>query len=152
MAEVNTPFGLIYRQIEQLSDERMLLRQSLDRNIKKKSEERDRAELLSTDKATLEDYSKGQHLETQNQSLKNSHGVVEKIKDMGSGVLNMLGEQRETLKDVQSRMYDIGVMAGISHSTMKMAQRRDVQDKLIAGCCMFLVVILLIVVWYWKFW
>lgn len=141
-----------YRQIDQISDERVNLRQSFDKIIKRKTQERERMELMGgTDKSSLEDLSKYQHLQTQNQSLKQSNTVAERIKEVGIGLLGALGEQRETLKGAQQKILDIGVSLGVSHSTMKMAQRRDYCDRIIAIIGMLFIVLLLIVVWYYKF-
>lgn len=141
-----------FRQIDQISDERVTLRQSFDKIVKRKNQERERMELMGTsDKSALEQHSKTQHLQAQNQSLKQSNTIAERIKEVGVGLLGALAEQRDTLKGAQTKILDMGVSLGVSHSTMKMAQRRDYCDRIIAIIGMLFIVLLLITVWYYKF-
>lgn len=87
----------------------------------------------------------------QHQSMQISLSLFEKIKGFGSGALSMLGEQKETLKEAQRKILDIGVMIGVSHSTLKMAERRDFWDRVIFWMGVVCILLLLVFVWYWKF-
>lgn len=47
----------------------------------------------------------------------------------GQAVLGDLGNQKETLKGAQKRLYDVGSTLGLSGNTIRMIERRAKQDK-----------------------
>lgn len=51
----------------------------------------------------------------------------------GQAVLGDLGQQRETLKNTQKKMYSVANTLGISGDTIKMVERRAREDKWIFG-------------------
>lgn len=59
----------------------------------------------------------------------------------GRDVLGDLGDQRETLKGVQKKIYNVGNTLGISGDTIRMVERRAKQDKWIfwGGVVVFVV-------------
>eukprot|EP01080_Neovahlkampfia_damariscottae_P004432 gene4432-7807_t len=140
------------RQVEQLSDEKIEMKKNFDKIFKKKKDERDQYELFgNTSKNNLENYNERKHLEMQNESMNNSRSLIEQISQIGINALSMLGQQRDTLKGTQSTMLDIGLKLGLSHTTMKMAQKRDFWDRIIFYVGVFFILLLLFFVWYYKF-
>ena len=120
--------------------------------MKKKKSEREQYELFGNNsKNNLENYDKSKHLQTQNNSMMNSRSLIEQISLIGVNALSMLGQQRDTLKGTQQTMLDIGLKLGLSHTTMKMAQKRDFWDRILFYFGIFFILLLLILVWYYKF-
>lgn len=158
----NQKKDLWLRQTEQVTDELYFLRKSVDRYLKKvNSYRRDRELLLQLEQQGTgrrrrhisEDPNENlEELEVQRESLSQSERVIEQIKDVGQSVLEMLGGQRDTLKKARSSLLDLGVMLGVSRSTLNYIDRRLQLDKLIVYCGMFVVSLLLVFVFYWRFW
>ena len=90
-------------------------------------------------------------LDVQVDSAGHSNRLVEQMKDVGAHVLDMLRAQRDTLVNTRARLVDLGVMLGVSRSTMNYIDTRLRLDKWIVYCGMLMVTLLLVFVWYWKF-
>lgn len=61
--------------------------------------------------------------------LNNAHQGVDEMIATGGNVLSSLINQRETLKGAQRRIHAIGSTLGLSNHTMKLIERRFVEDK-----------------------
>lgn len=59
----------------------------------------------------------------------NTHAALDEYLARGQAVLGDLGNQKETMKGVQKRMYDVGATLGLSGDTIRMIDRRARQDK-----------------------
>lgn len=83
-------------------------------------------------------------------SMNNAHRGVDEMLMTGSNALENLRSQRETLKGAQKRLIDVGNMLGLSNHTMKMIERRIVDDKyvMIGGMIFTLTVVILIIYYF----
>lgn len=54
---------------------------------------------------------------------------LDEFLDRGRAVLGDLGDQREMLKGTQRRLYSVANTLGISGDTIRMVERRAMQDK-----------------------
>jgi hypothetical protein len=140
--------------MEQLVAERSGVKRNFDKIYKKKKNERDQYDLMGGSdhsKNNLENYNEIKQLQRQNDSLSNSKTLIEQISQIGINAMSMLGQQRDTLKGTQQTLLDIGLKLGLSHTTMKMAQRRDFWDRILFYLGIVFILFLLILVWYYKF-
>ncbi|XP_055911262.1 probable Golgi SNAP receptor complex member 2 [Eupeodes corollae] len=83
----------------------------------------------------------------QNTSLNNAHTGVDEMISTGANILGSLINQRETLKGAHRRILAIGSTLGLSNHTMKLIERRFVEDKyvMIGGMIITLLVIMLVI-------
>lgn len=150
------------RQVEQISDELTFLRSSINKLLKHLDDsERDRQLLLglsslsdkkwSTSAITTEE-ERMKRLSSQSSSLQRSIALVEQMKTTGASVLDMLSSQRETIHAAQRKVLDIGLMLGVSQSTIRMIERRNLVDKIIVYGGMILVSLLLFYIFWFRFW
>ncbi|XP_053658048.1 probable Golgi SNAP receptor complex member 2 [Anopheles marshallii] len=83
-------------------------------------------------------------------SMQNAHRGVDEMIWTGSNVLDGLRSQRETLKGARKRILDVGNTLGLSNQTMKMIERRLVEDKYVMYGGMFVTtVIICLIVYIW---
>ncbi|KAI8126339.1 probable Golgi SNAP receptor complex member 2 [Lucilia cuprina] len=82
-----------------------------------------------------------------NTQLGNAHRGVDDMIATGSNILSSLVNQRSTLKGAQKRLMAIGSTLGLSNHTMKLIERRFVEDKyvMLGGMFVTLVVIMLVI-------
>jgi hypothetical protein len=69
------------------------------------------------------------HVVREQNFFANTHAALDEYLARGQAVLGDLGNQKETLKGVQKRMYDVGATLGLSGDTIRMIDRRARQDK-----------------------
>lgn len=118
-------------------------------------EENEREELLSRrfthnssdqDTAIIIDHSL-QH----NMSLQNAHHGVDDMLKSGSGILESLRDQRNTLKGAKKRILDIANTLGLSNTVLRLIERRAYQDKFILfGGMLFTMIVIVIVIMYFT--
>ncbi|XP_073985183.1 golgi SNAP receptor complex member 2 [Rhodnius prolixus] len=130
------------------------LRMHQHETYKRRQEESERDELLSrrftqnanTDDATtiLIDHSL-QH----NMALQNAHRGVDDMIRSGSSILENMRDQRQTLKGAHKRMMDIANTLGLSNTTMRLIERRAIEDKyiLIGGMVVTVIVIVVLIIY-----
>uniref|UniRef100_A0A1Y9H2L8 Golgi SNAP receptor complex member 2 n=1 Tax=Anopheles dirus TaxID=7168 RepID=A0A1Y9H2L8_9DIPT len=83
-------------------------------------------------------------------SMQNAHRGVDEMIWTGSNVLDGLRSQRETLKGARKRILDVGNTLGLSNQTMKMIERRLVEDKYVMYGGMFVTtVIICLIIYVW---
>uniref|UniRef100_A0A182P786 Golgi SNAP receptor complex member 2 n=1 Tax=Anopheles epiroticus TaxID=199890 RepID=A0A182P786_9DIPT len=83
-------------------------------------------------------------------SMQNAHRGVDEMIWTGSNILDGLRTQRETLKGARKRILDIGNTLGLSNQTMKMIERRLVEDRYVMYGGMFVTtVIICLIVYFW---
>ncbi|XP_053694643.1 probable Golgi SNAP receptor complex member 2 [Sabethes cyaneus] len=82
-----------------------------------------------------------------NNAMQNAHRGVDEMIWTGSSILDGLRNQRETLKGARKRIMDVGNTLGLSNQTMKMIERRLVEDKyvMIGGMIVTLLIITVII-------
>ncbi|XP_053681116.1 probable Golgi SNAP receptor complex member 2 [Anopheles nili] len=83
-------------------------------------------------------------------SMQNAHRGVDEMIWTGSNVLDGLRSQRETLKGARKRILDVGNTLGLSNQTMKMIERRLVEDKYVLyGGMIITTVIIFLIIYFW---
>ena len=65
--------------------------------------------------------------------MQQSHQQLDDFLNHGAEVLANLGQQKEILKGAQRRLYSVGSTLGISGDTIRMVERRAMQDKWVFG-------------------
>uniref|UniRef100_U5EZ35 Putative golgi snap receptor complex member n=1 Tax=Corethrella appendiculata TaxID=1370023 RepID=U5EZ35_9DIPT len=82
-----------------------------------------------------------------NTAMNNANRGVDEMLWTGNSVLENLRSQRETLKGARGRIMNIGNTLGLSNQTMKMIERRVVEDKyvMIGGMVVTTLIIFLII-------
>ncbi|XP_029731092.1 probable Golgi SNAP receptor complex member 2 [Aedes albopictus] len=119
-----------------------------DKKARKEMELAERESLLnkrftSNSETSIDiDYSLQHH-----NSMQNAHRGVDEMLWTGSNILDGLRNQRETLKGAKKRILDVGNTLGLSNQTMKMIERRLVEDKyvMIGGMIVTLLIIVLVI-------
>lgn len=79
----------------------------------------------------------------ESQSLENSTKMVNEYLHTGRETLNELMNQKERLKAVQAKAYDILNLLGLSGSLIKAIEKRENQDKLLVFAGMFFILLLI---------
>jgi Golgi SNAP receptor complex protein 2 len=69
---------------------------------------------------------------------------------MGKSTVAEFRRQRQLLENAQSRLIDAGHTMGLSQSLMSVIQRRDFVDRLITFGGMFIVLIVVLLIWWFK--
>jgi Golgi SNAP receptor complex protein 2 len=82
--------------------------------------------------------SREQHAFREQTFFEQSNTHLDEFLDRGRAVLGDLGQQREMLKGTQRKLYSVANTLGISGDTIRMVERRAMQDKWIFwGCVIF---------------
>uniref|UniRef100_A0A1B6DPV0 Golgi SNAP receptor complex member 2 n=2 Tax=Clastoptera arizonana TaxID=38151 RepID=A0A1B6DPV0_9HEMI len=121
--------------------------------FRRRQEENEREELLNrrfTHNPTDQDTSiLIDHSLQHNMSLQNANKGVDDMLLSGSGILENLRDQRNTLKGAHRRIMDIANTLGLSNTTMRLIERRAYQDKyiLIGGMLITLFVIVIVIMY-----
>jgi Golgi SNAP receptor complex protein 2 len=68
--------------------------------------------------------------------------------DQGQASLNGLIEQRQRLRGVNRMVFDIGNRLGLSQSTMKIIERRDITDAYLVAGGMIVTILVIYFVWF----
>ncbi|CAD7006595.1 probable Golgi SNAP receptor complex member 2 [Ceratitis capitata] len=96
-----------------------------------------------TDTCLEIDYSLQHHTQ-----LNNAHQGVDEMIASGGNILSSLINQRETLKGAHRRIHAIGSTLGLSNHTMKLIERRFVEDKYVMLGGMFVTLLIIALVIY----
>lgn len=83
-----------------------------------------------------------------NTQLGNAHRGVDDMIATGGNILSSLMNQRNTLKGAQKRLMTIGSTLGLSQHTMKLIERRFVEDKYVMFGGMFVTLLVIALVIY----
>lgn len=83
-------------------------------------------------------------------SLNNAHKGVDEMLHTGAGTLESLKLQRDTLKGAHRRIVDMANTLGLSNHTMRLIERRVLEDKyiLMAGMLITILVIILVIYYF----
>jgi Golgi SNAP receptor complex protein 2 len=88
------------------------------------------------------------NLADEGQSLQQSQYMVSDYLTTGEASLNALIEQRQRLGGVTRVLFDIGNRLGLSQSTMRIIERRDITDAYLVFGGMVVTCIVLYLVWF----
>jgi Golgi SNAP receptor complex protein 2 len=75
------------------------------------------------------DISREAHVMREHNFFASTNSALDEYIARGQAVLGDLGNQRETLKGAQKRLYDVAGTLGLSGNTIRMIERRAKQDK-----------------------
>jgi golgi SNAP receptor complex member 2 len=89
-----------------------------------------------------------QNLAGESRSLESSHNMVLSLIDQGQTSLSGLFEQRQRLRGVKRVLVNIGNTLGLSQSTMRIIERRDVTDAYLVAAGMVVTLIVIYFVWF----
>ena len=90
-----------------------------------------------------------QMLAAESESLESSHRMVNSLIDQGSANLGNLQRQRHQLRNVRGMLNDIGNRLGLTQSTMRIIERRDITDAYLVAACMVVTLIVLYLAWFY---
>ena len=83
-------------------------------------------------------------------SLSQSERMIREYIAVGQSTLGELISQRDRLKGVQRKVLDIMNYLGLSSSIMKAVEGREATDRIIVFAGMAIIVILLLLIWYFR--
>lgn len=75
------------------------------------------------------DYTREDHALREQNFFATANTQLDEFLDRGRAVLGDLGQQREILKGTQRRLYSVANTLGVSGDTIRMVERRAMQDK-----------------------
>ncbi|XP_044303001.1 Golgi SNAP receptor complex member 2 isoform X2 [Varanus komodoensis] len=125
------------------------LRNFQHRRYAREQQERQREELLARTFTTNDSDTTIPIDETLqfNESLQNAHRGMDDLLGSGTSILQVLRDQRVTLKGTHKKIMDVANMLGLSNTVMRLIEKRAFQDKyfmiggmLVTCVFMFLVV------------
>ena len=79
-----------------------------------------------------------------------SHHMLDDLLATGAGVLSNLGVQRDRLKSVHRKIRDVLQTTGLSDRLLRVAQRRQGNDKLLVYGGMLFILCFLWLMWRWA--
>jgi Golgi SNAP receptor complex protein 2 len=82
-------------------------------------------------------------------SLERSNRMLDSYIDMGQFTLTNLSQQKENLKSIQRKVFDLLNYMGLSNSLLKSIENRDTVDKWIVYGGMVFIIFLLLIIWLW---
>ena len=83
----------------------------------------------------------------ENESLQNSSKMLHEYLNVGKDTLSNLYSQKEKLKGIQRKAFDILNSLGIANTLMKLVEKRDFYDKWIVYIGMVLILCLIFIIW-----
>lgn len=117
-------------------------------------QQRERDELLTrrrkrrTSAEVGDEYNELNHLATEAQSLNQSHVMVDDLLASGQASLNGLVEQRQRMRGIKRVVFDIGNRLGITNSTMRIIERRDISDAYLVLAGMIVTCLVIYFCWF----
>mmetsp|Transcript_9035 Transcript_9035/g.12420 ORF Transcript_9035/g.12420 Transcript_9035/m.12420 type:complete len:215 (-) Transcript_9035:30-674(-) len=140
-------------KVKQLSEECKSLRTSLanfmNEKYKQKKLEEERAQLFERKSKHQQDNDGLRMQVRESESLDRASRNARDIEDAGYSILSGIGQQNEKLKDIQKRLYDIGMTLGLSKSIMRVIERRQTQEKIILFGGMATTLLIIFLLWYY---
>eukprot|EP00026_Physarum_polycephalum_P013867 Phypoly_transcript_14320.p1 GENE.Phypoly_transcript_14320~~Phypoly_transcript_14320.p1 ORF type:complete len:217 (+),score=27.35 Phypoly_transcript_14320:2-652(+) len=135
-------------RVKQLVEDCKTARQSMEGYLKvkyaKDKDEEDRRKLLERHNANPTNM---KSLEDTRASIRRSHQLADNIKNIGLALMHSLGEQNETLKNSQRKLWDIANKLGFSQRLIRNIQRRHAGDRILVFSGMILTLFILFVLW-----
>lgn len=83
----------------------------------------------------------------ENKSLNQTSKMLNEYIAMGQETMSSLSSQKERLKDIQRKAFDILNSLGIANTLMKIVERRDGTDKWIVYGGMVFILVIIVLVW-----
>lgn len=108
----------------------------------------ERNELFGGDLRQRENLSAMGELVEEGASTDRSNRMVGEILNTGAATLDSLIGQRDRLKSVRRMVLDMGTLLGLSDTTMRHIERRDIVDRYIVIFLMCLTLMIL----FWLYW
>lgn len=137
------------RKIEELRHECQSLRQQGQAVAYQRQYQNDRHELLRRRRRNNENEQNDLHnLAQESQSLQNSTNMVMGLIDQGAASLDNLVNQRQSLRGVKNTVLDISDRLGLTQSTMRIIERRDITDAYLVAAGMVVTLIVIYFVWF----
>ena len=84
------------------------------------------------------DVTREQHAFREQSFAQQTNAQLDEFMERGRAVLGDLGQQREILKGTQRKLYSVANTLGISSDTIRMVERRAMQDKWIFWGCVII--------------
>ena len=88
------------------------------------------------------------NLASEGESLQSSHRIVDSLIDQGSANLDSLVRQRQQLRGVRGVLNEIGNKLGLTQSTMRIIERRDITDAYFVAAGMVVTGLVFYFVWF----
>lgn len=85
----------------------------------------------------------------EHESLTRSNRAIDQQLGMGAAALQSLQQQRHTLKQARRKAWDVANVMGLSHSLLKVMERREANDGILVCACMTLSLGVLGACWYY---
>jgi golgi SNAP receptor complex member 2 len=79
--------------------------------------------------AASQNFTREEHALREQNFFATANSTLDEYLDRGRAVLGDLGQQREILKGTQKRLYSVANTLGVSGDTIRMVERRAMQDK-----------------------
>lgn len=143
------------RKVEQVAEEEVSLKESLDkyfmRNQRRMQEAKERADLLG--RANGESSHVMRIFDDEAQAMQSAHNssrMLEEAYSTGVAILSKFAEQRQSMKSAQRKLLDVLNTVGLSNSVLRLIERRNRVDTWIKYAGMILTFIVLIAMWRWK--
>lgn len=138
------------RKISELRQESATLRQQgqASDNYRRRTYQAERDELLRRRRRGGGEESDLQNLSQEAQSLDQSHYMVNSMIGQGEANLSELVVQRQRLRGVRGVLTDIGNRLGVTQSTMRIIERRDITDAYLVAAGMVITCIVFYLVWF----
>lgn len=139
------------RRVQHLRNSHQHIKNSLDIFSKRRSRSHEamRKELFGD--ADLEGGSGNLAVEiAEHESLSRSGNMVNEYLSIGQQTLHDLMEQKDRLKSVQRKVFDILNYLGISNSIMRAVEQRDSVDRWIVVGGIAIVSLLIFCIWYYR--
>jgi golgi SNAP receptor complex member 2 len=108
----------------------------------------EREELMLRRRKRLNEEGEIQNLAAESQSLEQSNTMVLDILQTGEASYQELKEQRQRLRGVTRVLADIGNSLGLSQSTMRIIERRDITDAYFVAAGMIVTLLVLYFTWF----
>lgn len=108
----------------------------------------ERDELLRRRHRNQGNISDMQNLASESESLEKSHVAVMDLVQTAEASYESLREQRQRLRGVTRVVADMGNALGLTQTTMKIIERRDITDAYLVAACMVVTLIVLYVTWF----
>uniref|UniRef100_A0A7S2YCR6 t-SNARE coiled-coil homology domain-containing protein n=1 Tax=Entomoneis paludosa TaxID=265537 RepID=A0A7S2YCR6_9STRA len=86
-------------------------------------------------------------LAAEGESLEQSHRMVSQLIDQGSANLYDLQKQRQQMRGIRGMLTDISNSLGLTQSTMRIIERRDITDAYLVAVMMVVTLLVLYFVW-----
>eukprot|EP00523_Entomoneis_sp_CCMP467_P001498 CAMPEP_0168745860 /NCGR_PEP_ID=MMETSP0724-20121128/14838_1 /TAXON_ID=265536 /ORGANISM="Amphiprora sp., Strain CCMP467" /LENGTH=224 /DNA_ID=CAMNT_0008793591 /DNA_START=46 /DNA_END=720 /DNA_ORIENTATION=+ len=86
-------------------------------------------------------------LAAEGESLEQSNRMVSQFMEQGSATLSDLQRQRGQMRGIRGRLLDISNSLGLTQSTMRIIERRDITDAYLVAVLMVVTLIVIYFVW-----